>query len=58
VLAFIRPTAHYWSGWTHPDLFAEETKSDGPRKLLSSNDELARLLLQGPDLPPADARIA
>jgi|SRR5579871_1159362 len=45
LLAFIR-TAHYWTV-THPDLPSE----DDIRELLSSNDELARLLLQAPDLP-------
>ena len=45
LLAFIR-TAHYWTV-THPDLPSEEDV----RKLLSSNDELARLLLQAPELP-------
>lgn len=45
LLAFIR-TAHYWTV-THPDLPSEEDI----RELLSSNDELARLLLQSPELP-------
>ena len=46
LLAFIR-TAHYWTV-THPDLPSE----DDIRELLSSNDELARLLLQDPEVPP------
>jgi len=45
LLAFIR-TAHYWTV-THPDLPTE----DDIRELLSSNDELARLLLQAPEPP-------
>ena len=46
LLAFIR-TAHYWTV-THPDLPSEEDV----RELLSSNDVLARLLLQNPEVPP------
>jgi hypothetical protein len=45
LLAFIR-TAHYWTV-THPDLPTE----DDIRELLGANDELARLLLQAPELP-------
>jgi len=49
LLAFIR-TAHYWTV-THPDL-----PSEGDiRELLTSNDELARLLLQNPEVPSADS---
>ena len=44
LLAFIR-TAHYWTV-THPDL----TREEDVRQLLNSNDELARLLLQGPEV--------
>jgi len=45
-LAFVR-TAHYWTV-THPDLPSE----DDIRQLLTSSDELARLLLQAPERPP------
>ena len=45
LLAFIR-TAHYWTV-THPDIPSEEDI----RELLGSNDELARLLLQSPEVP-------
>lgn len=45
LLAFTR-TAHYWTV-VHPDLPSEEDI----RELLSSNDELARLLLQDPEMP-------